>query len=62
MNTTLLNTDVKAGTLGGILTVLLTTIGQDAMHMAVMTGVGAIVSFTVSIGLNALVNRFRKKT
>ena len=55
-------TGTKAGTAGGILLIILANINSgDLLRTAVLATLGAIVSFTVSLFLRTLVERFRKK-
>lgn len=54
--------NTKAGTAGGTLLALLLAIGGgEVVKTIVMTGVGAIVSFVVSMAMKWLVNKARKK-
>lgn len=56
---------VKAGTAGGVLTILITQISSaDILKTAILTSVGAIVSFSVSMLLKWVVkkcNRISKR-
>lgn len=51
----------KAGTAGGIITILLVNItGPDIIKTAIMACIGAIVSFFISMLLKYIISRFRK--
>lgn len=51
----------KAGTLGGtILTVLFNIQSSDLIKTAVLAAVGAVVSFSVTLGLKFLIKCFKK--
>lgn len=55
------NTGTKAGTVGGtLLTFFYNLHIEDLAKTAVLAAIGAIVSFCVSIGLKAIVKRFKK--
>jgi hypothetical protein len=55
-------TSVKAGSAGGtLLVVLLNLSGEKVLETVVLAGVGAIVSFGVSHGLQKLVKRQKQK-
>lgn len=52
----------KAGTAGGtLLSVLVNINSGDILHTCVLAAVGAVVSFTVSILLKVLFQRFKRK-
>ena len=52
----------KAGTAGGtLLSVLVNINSGDILHTCVLAAVGAVVSFTVSILLKVLYQRFKRK-
>lgn len=52
----------KAGTAGGtLLSVLVNISSGDVLHTSILAGIGAVVSFTVSILLRALFQRFKRK-
>jgi mannitol-specific phosphotransferase system IIBC component len=52
----------KAGTAGGtLLSVLVNINSGDILHTCVLAAVGALVSFTVSILLKVLFQRFKRK-
>ena len=56
------NGNTKAGTIGGILIVLLFKINlQEIFHTALLAAVGALVSFGISVTLKWLLHKFRKK-
>jgi hypothetical protein len=63
MDNTIISPATKAGTAGGTLLVVILDIfsATDIMHTVVVSGVGAAVSFLVSMGLKMVVRRFRKK-
>ena len=51
----------KAGTIGGtLLTIVANIKSEDVLKTIVLAGVGAVVSFFVSLGLKYLVKRFIK--
>lgn len=51
----------KAGTAGGILTILLVNItASDILKTAVMASIGAVVSFFISMFLKYLISKKRK--
>jgi mannitol-specific phosphotransferase system IIBC component len=51
----------KAGTVGGtLLTIVANIKSEDVLKTIVLAGIGAIVSFFVSLGLKFLVNKFKK--
>lgn len=53
---------MKAGTAGGtLLSVLVNINSGDILHTCVLAAVGAVVSFTVSILLKVLFQRFKRK-
>lgn len=48
----------KAGTIGGtFLTIIVNIKGEDVLKTVVLAGIGAAVSFFVSLGLKYLVKR-----
>lgn len=52
----------KTGTAGGtLLSVLVNISSGDILHTCVLAAVGAVVSFTVSILLKVLFQRFKRK-
>ncbi|NLZ46798.1 MAG: hypothetical protein GX896_08925 [Clostridiales bacterium] len=54
--------NVYAGTFGGILLSVFSNLFlEDIVRTAVLAGVGAIVSFVVSVGLKFLIKRFKCK-
>jgi hypothetical protein len=56
------NGNARAGTTGGLLLVLLLQIGGgELLKTIVLAGVGAAVSFSVSMGMKWLVRKFRQK-
>ena len=55
------NTGTKAGTVGGTLLTLFYNLHlEDVAKTAILAAIGAVVSFCVSIGLKAIMKRFRK--
>lgn len=51
----------KAGTAGGIITILLVNItASDILKTTVMACIGAVVSFFISMLLKYLISRFRR--
>ncbi len=55
------NGNVFAGTFGGLLlSIFSNLLLEDIIRTAVMAGVGAIVSFTVSVGLKHLIRRLKR--
>lgn len=51
----------KAGTAGGILTILLVNINSgEILKTIALAAIGAVVSFTVSIFLKWMIRRFKK--
>jgi len=51
----------KIGTAGGFLTVLLANIHtSDLVKTVVMSAIGAVVSFIISMALNYLIKKLRK--
>ncbi len=57
-----LNADARAGTIGGTVLVLLLNIQvTDMLHTALLAGIGAVVSFSVSVLLKCLIRFFRKR-
>lgn len=51
----------KAGTAGGtLLTIFANISSSDVFKTAILAAVGAIVSFTVTIFLKAIIKRFKK--
>jgi undecaprenyl pyrophosphate phosphatase UppP len=62
MKPTTLNMEMRAGTAGGTVLALLTNLGQDVLHMVIMTATGAIVSFIVSWCMKWLFDHIRKRT
>lgn len=55
------NTGTKAGTVGGtLLTVFYNIRSEDVIKTIVLAGVGAVVSFVVSLLLKRIVKYFRK--
>jgi hypothetical protein len=51
----------KAGTLGGtLLTIFANISSADLIKTSVLAGLGAIVSFGVTLGLKMLIRRYRK--
>ncbi|MEQ9289604.1 MAG: hypothetical protein RIG77_21935 [Cyclobacteriaceae bacterium] len=52
----------KAGTAGGtLLSVLVNISSGDILHTVVLAAIGAIVSFSVSVLLKVLFQRFKRK-
>ena len=55
------NINTKAGTVGGtLLTISYNLHIEDLAKTAVLAAIGAVVSFSVSIGLKAIVKRFKR--
>lgn len=55
------NTGTRAGTIGGtLLTVFYNIRSEDVVKTIVLAGVGAVVSFVVSLLLKALLKYFKK--
>ena len=55
-------TQIKATTIGGTLVVLLANInGEDILKTVVLTGIGAVVSFIVSLLIKALTKWWKAK-
>jgi hypothetical protein len=51
----------KAGTAGGILLTIFANIsGEDLLKTAVLAGVGAVLSFEVTLCLKFMIRRFRR--
>jgi hypothetical protein len=51
----------KAGTLGGtLLTIFANISSADLIKTSVLAGLGAIVSFGVTLGLKMLIRRYKK--
>jgi Na+-translocating ferredoxin:NAD+ oxidoreductase RnfA subunit len=62
MNNSSITPATKAGTAGGILTILLANINSgEILKTAVLAAVGAAVSFTVSMVLKWMLRRVRKE-
>jgi hypothetical protein len=55
------NTSTKAGTIGGILFVLIQISTQEIFKTAVLASIGAGVSFTVSLLLKMAVKKMMRK-
>jgi hypothetical protein len=55
------NGSAKAGTAGGLLFVLLNISSAELFKTALLASVGAVVSFTVSLGLKMMVKKLRSK-
>lgn len=55
-----LDFNTRAGTLGGVFFVLILQLGEVVKTMA-LAGIGAVVSFLVSMGLKWVVGRVRKR-
>ena len=56
-----INSNTWAGTLGGTALVVILNITTEILHTALLAGVGAIVSFGVSISLKYVVKWFGRK-
>ena len=55
------NTGTKAGTIGGtLLTIIYNIRTEDVVKTIVLAGIGAIVSFIVSLGLKLLFRNLKK--
>ena len=54
------NTSLKAGTTGGFLLSLLSTHWEEIGKTVLLASIGAIVSFGVSLLLQAMLKRFRR--
>ena len=53
--------NTKVGTAGGTLLIVLLNIrSEDLVKTAVLAGIGAIVSFSVTLGLKFLIKRLKK--
>jgi hypothetical protein len=61
MNDAFITPASKAGTAGGIITIILVNINSgEILKTIVLAAVGAVVSFTVSICLKWIIRRLRK--
>jgi mannitol-specific phosphotransferase system IIBC component len=61
MNDSLITPASKAGTAGGIVTVILVNINSgEILKTILLSAVGAAVSFTVSIFLKWVIRRFKR--
>jgi len=57
----LFDNTTKAGTAGGtLLTIFANISSQDIIKTAVLAGIGAVVSFTITILLKAIIKRLKK--
>src|SRR5690349_19281011 len=55
------STDTKAGTIGGLLTAVLLRIGSnEVMNTILLSAVGAVVSYLVSLGMRWAFRKLRK--
>ena len=53
---------IKAGTIGGTLAGILVNIsGADILRTVILAGIGAAVSFTVSLLLKSVLQRWKKR-
>ena len=56
------NTNTVAGTIGGTLLVLCMKINvDDILNNALLAGIGAVVSFGVSLIMKAIIKKFSRK-
>ena len=56
------NENVFAGTFGGLLLSVFSNLFlENIIQTAILAGVGAVVSFGVSVGLRCLIKRFKGK-
>lgn len=63
MSTFHIDTGTKAGTLGGtFLSILINVPSQDIFKTIILAGVGAAVSFTVSMLMKLILQWIRRKT
>jgi mannitol-specific phosphotransferase system IIBC component len=57
-----MDNSTRAGTAGGTFLAFIANLGKDdILKTMVLTMIGAVVSFVVSIGLQCIVGRIRKK-
>ena len=56
------NANTLAGTIGGTLLVLCLKISlEEIAHTALLALIGAVVSFSVSVVMKVIINRFKKR-
>ena len=61
MQQPLLPTDAFGGTAGGSMLVILANISAaEMLHTALLAGIGAVVSFGVSLALKTLIKKWRR--